>query len=159
VRAVTLWQPFASLIACGAKRFETRSWCPPKPFGYLVAVHAGKYFPAKLQYTAEWPLMVQALRRDGIKGRAELPKMAILCVCRLTGVLPTETAAHVVSDMDRACGDYTSGRFAWRLDLIHRMDPPVPFRGKRNLWIWDNLQGYPLPESCREAKPAVKHFF
>jgi hypothetical protein len=26
MKAITLWQPWASLIAIGAKKYETRSW-------------------------------------------------------------------------------------------------------------------------------------
>lgn len=26
MKAITIWQPWALLLACGGKRFETRSW-------------------------------------------------------------------------------------------------------------------------------------
>ena len=42
MKALTLHQPWASLIACGAKRIETRSWPPPKSLiGKRIAIHAG----------------------------------------------------------------------------------------------------------------------
>ena len=29
IRALTLWQPWATLVALGIKRLENRSWKPP----------------------------------------------------------------------------------------------------------------------------------
>jgi hypothetical protein len=43
MKAISLWQPYASLIACGAKPFETRDWAPPRELiGQTIAIHAAK---------------------------------------------------------------------------------------------------------------------
>lgn len=43
MKAISLWQPWASLIACGAKPFETRHWAPPRDLiGQTIAIHAAK---------------------------------------------------------------------------------------------------------------------
>lgn len=43
MKAVSLWQPWASLIACGAKTIETRSWPAPRTVvGQRIAIHAAK---------------------------------------------------------------------------------------------------------------------
>jgi activating signal cointegrator 1 len=43
MKAISLWQPWASLIACGAKPYETRSWAPPSAIiGTTIAIHAAK---------------------------------------------------------------------------------------------------------------------
>jgi hypothetical protein len=43
MKAISLWQPWASLIACGAKPFETRDWAPPRELiGQAIAIHAAK---------------------------------------------------------------------------------------------------------------------
>lgn len=43
MKAISLWQPWASLIACGAKPYETRSWAPPRDLiGATIAIHAAK---------------------------------------------------------------------------------------------------------------------
>lgn len=43
MRAISLYQPYASLIACGAKPYETRSWAPPRALiGQTIAIHAAK---------------------------------------------------------------------------------------------------------------------
>ena len=43
MKAISLWQPWASLIACEAKRIETRSWKPPQSLiGERIAIHAAQ---------------------------------------------------------------------------------------------------------------------
>jgi len=53
--AITLYEPYASLVACELKRFETRSW--PAPFGssgQRLAIHAArKWTPGQRQKTVE----------------------------------------------------------------------------------------------------------
>ena len=41
MKAITLHQPWASLVAVGAKTVETRSWKPPC-IGERIAIQAGK---------------------------------------------------------------------------------------------------------------------
>lgn len=42
MKALTVWQPWGSLIAIGAKPYEFRSWPPPKRIiGHRIAIHAG----------------------------------------------------------------------------------------------------------------------
>lgn len=41
MKAITLWQPWASLLACGAKKYETRSWSTK--YRGPIAIHAGKF--------------------------------------------------------------------------------------------------------------------
>ena len=42
MKAITLWQPYASLLVAGRKPHETRSWPPPDSLlGARIAIHAG----------------------------------------------------------------------------------------------------------------------
>jgi hypothetical protein len=45
VIAITVRQPWAALIAAGAKRTENRNWRPRSVVGKPLAIHAGKYMP------------------------------------------------------------------------------------------------------------------
>ena len=38
MKAITIWQPWATLLACGAKQFETRSWATN--YRGSIAIHA-----------------------------------------------------------------------------------------------------------------------
>lgn len=43
MKAISLWQPWTSLIACGAKPYETRDWAPPASLiGQPIAIQAAK---------------------------------------------------------------------------------------------------------------------
>ena len=43
MKAITLWQPWAQLIAIGEKRYETRSW--ETKYRGMIAIHAAKKKP------------------------------------------------------------------------------------------------------------------
>ena len=48
LKAISLHEPWASLIASGHKTLETRSWRPPKLLvGCTIAIHAAKRRPTK----------------------------------------------------------------------------------------------------------------
>ena len=51
MKALTIRQPWASLIACGAKRFETRGW--KMNYRGKLAIHAGKHSPEKYVHDTE----------------------------------------------------------------------------------------------------------
>jgi hypothetical protein len=40
MKAITIWQPWASLLACGAKKYETRSW--KTDYRGPIAIHVAK---------------------------------------------------------------------------------------------------------------------
>jgi hypothetical protein len=45
IPAITLWQPWATLVARGLKVHETRSWWPPAWLvGKRLAIHAGAHY-------------------------------------------------------------------------------------------------------------------
>lgn len=63
--AISLWQPWASLIACGAKPYETRDWAPPaRLIGQRIAICAGK----KVSQNGV-ALAMELVRDDGMAAR------------------------------------------------------------------------------------------
>lgn len=87
-------------------------------------------------------------------GHQRLADSVVVATCRLAGVVPTTdvcfdgtdgsdwmlVASGRVSvhsqDGNRALGDFSPGRFAWLLSHIEPVDPPVPARGRQQLWEW-----------------------
>src|SRR5690348_17556570 len=53
MKALTLTQPWASLVAIGAKRIETRSWSTS--YRGPLAIHAAKGFPKSAQEFTQVP--------------------------------------------------------------------------------------------------------
>ena len=66
MKALTLHQPWATLIAAGVKTMETRSWGPPESLiGHRIALHAGKQIIKSRNGlgAATWEMMNTLVRR------------------------------------------------------------------------------------------------
>jgi hypothetical protein len=147
MKAITLTQPWATLVAMGAKRFETRSWGTAY-FGPLL-IHAAKKFPTECRRMAydEEPFrnvlgMGSRIPMDKFgKVEENLPCGKVIAVtslrfcvkiqfdlpgCGLAEVLDTQT--------ELPFGDYTPGRYAWALGAVHEMEEPISCRGALGLW-------------------------
>lgn len=148
MKALSLWQPWASLWATAdAKIHETRSW-PTKHRGEL-ALHASKQKVDPLTFPlAEMTVMDRLLGIMRVADWDAMPRGAIIAVitiedCRLTD----SGTAH---DLDRMFGNWTPGRFAWRRGpVIHKLAQPVPCRGYQGIWNLDKA----IEAQVREQLP------
>ena len=144
MKAITLTQPWASLIAIGAKRIETRSWAPWHT-GPL-AIHAAKAFPREAQDLCMEQPFHSALHAGGIPSYVYLPRGVVVATCMLVNCIRVEDLTPLIgnpepSELERAFGNYDSGRWAWILADVVPLTPPVPARGALGLWEWS------LPEA------------
>lgn len=131
MKAITLWQPWASLVAHGFKKFETRSWATTYR-GPLV-IHAAKRFTEQEKWYCLHDFKEQ-LVEGGIRRLSEIPLGAALCVVDLVDVLPTDTVYPTISRIERKAGNYQAGRFAWKLENLRPFPEPVPMKGRQGLW-------------------------
>jgi hypothetical protein len=138
MKVLTLTQPWATLVAIGAKSIETRSWSTA--YRGLLAIHAGKGFPRGFGKSDCWALCLQepffsALTAAGITDLRQLPLGQILAVTRLVDVVPTEQllAGGRVGQRERAFGDYSAGRFAWLLEDLRPLAIPITYTGALGL--------------------------
>lgn len=143
MKAIGLWQPWATLVAIGAKRIETRHWHAPLGLlGERIAIHATKAGPPKYEerelYLVEEHFAAALAPALGCGTDPEaimraLPRGAIVCTAVLARC--TEITAARTAQLERtqpaefAFGDYTPGRFAWVLDDVRPVAPPMPVRG------------------------------
>jgi hypothetical protein len=143
MKALTLWQPWASLIALGEKRIETRCW-ETKYRGEL-AIHAAAKLPPKWlgasrltdPFNGELADVLMC-RRDVVDAKVRaLPYGAVVCIVELVSIEPTEHVREFISERERIFGNYDDGRFAWHMKLIQRFDTPIPAKGNRMLWNWE----------------------
>ena len=139
MKVLTLQQPWATLVAIGAKRIETRS----RRTSYTgpLAIHSSSRIPGWAQgHITEEPFRSALMRaRPGgtpWEQQELLPCGVILAVCQLRICHPTGT--FILSDRERAFGDYSPGRWAWFLTDIRRLDKPVPAKGRLGLWEIDD---------------------
>jgi hypothetical protein len=145
MRAISLWQPWASFIAAELKPFETRDWPPPQwLIGQRIAIHAAKR-----------PVNADNKAWAASHGCHQLPLGAVVCAALLIGAYQCgdtvkeglvkilrriEMPEHAHIDPGGVptdeFGDYAPGRWAWRLTDIELLDPPIPARGAQGFWKW-----------------------
>jgi hypothetical protein len=148
MKALTLTQPFATLVAIGAKHFETRSWSTD--YRGPLAIHAAKGLTpvggaaGLVQFYWREPFR-QALAGAGFSAELdhELPRGAVVAVCDLVYCLPTgevreDLTANALADIEGetelAFGDFSPGRYAWRLANVRMLDKTIACKGALGLW-------------------------
>jgi hypothetical protein len=154
-KAISLWQPWASAIACGAKRIETRSW--ETRYRGPLFIHAAKRCNQGelIHYHSCWR-WCGALAPLGVRHGSDqnlwdlLPFGAIVAVCNLVDCKPTDefTPAEIdrpqfsIEYPDRpfyawtehGLGNFALGRFGWVLENAKAFHEPIPLRGSRGLF-------------------------
>lgn len=151
MKAITLWQPWASLVAVGEKKVETRCW--DTKYRGLLAIHSAKLEPRSgLGVSREKPefarLMIEISNRYDWRdfywkgGRPALG--SVLCLARLVDVIPVERVRDDLSKQELTFGNYEDGRFAWFLEAVTAFEDPIPAKGNRLLWNWN-----PPPNSVK----------
>lgn len=144
MKALTLWQPYASLIAIESKHYETRSW--PTKYRGPLAIHASAKNPADVFKILDYDvfrLIQKALNAEGetnlnrIRAKC-LPVGKVVAIVNLTDCIPiTEDFAASVSEEERAFGDWTPGRYAWKLEQVEIPAAFLTVKGKQGLWNFD----------------------
>lgn len=137
MKAISLWQPWATLMAVGAKRNETRSW--PTLHRGRLAIHAAKKWNRELSAMCGTEPFRSVLVRqeDGHLWLAEalraMPFGAIVAVVTLTDCVRISPDNYPGGD-ERHFGDYTAGRFMWQTRDLARLAQPIPFRGAQGFF-------------------------
>lgn len=139
MKALTLTQPWATLVAIGAKRVETRGWYTR--YRGPVAIHAARGFPPEARaLCARW-VFQDALWRANYMSAGELPLGAVLAIAELVECVPTNdqhrlTQLAPIGSDEEAFGDYTANRYAWVLQNVRRVPTPIAAKGALGLWEW-----------------------
>lgn len=128
--AISIHQPWASLIALGVKKYETRSW--ESKFRGPLLIHATKN-KESLHLVTEQPFY-GLLRSAGITKPQDLPLGALLAIGEMVECWPTEDVPFAQESKERRLGDYTPGRYAFELSNMRAFPNPLPQRGYQQLW-------------------------
>lgn len=137
MKAITIHQPWASLIAHGHKRYETRSW--RTHYRGPIAIHASQRTDrqAVLDVAREYPHIWREI--------SPLPKGCIVAVADLVDCLKSVDTwtdgyelegRHLIYAPEYEFGDFTPGRYAWELSNV-RLIEPIPAKGRQGLWNWN----------------------
>ncbi len=139
MKAITLWQPWATLMIMGAKTIETRSWATSHR-GDLI-IHASKRWTDEEEYYFYREPFHSVLRSCGITEPKDLPFGAALGTVYVQAMIRTEQLIKTISEKERAFGNYEPGRWGWvtAIERLDRSDAPVPIKGAQGLWNYDYI--------------------
>ncbi len=132
VKAISLHQPWASFIAMGLKRFETRNWTTNYR-GTLVICSAKKNTK---QQRSNYTELAKCLNISLSKYPwANFPLGKAIAICELTDCIKmTEEIIYQQPENELVCGHWEVGRFAWQLENVKALDSPFSVKGQQGLW-------------------------
>jgi activating signal cointegrator 1 len=151
MKALTLWQPWATLVAMAAKEIETRCWATN--YRGELAIHSAAKLPAKWLGNSSRTdpfrdeladLFCVRRDRDDRAGKhvddilRGLPYGKILCIVELLAIDEIDgVVREALSEREKVFGNYEDGRYAWTLKIREVFEPPIPAKGNRMLWNWE----------------------
>jgi hypothetical protein len=158
MKAITICQPYASLIARGYKQYETRSWATR--YRGPIAIHAGisdaylrDYYVLEI-LPEGWTIETNPPFSD-LMMAIDLPFGAIIATAELVecwnieGKWAQDGIEHkpyanislnggapfrTLREPEILFGDYSPGRYAWELSNVCALPKPLPCRGRQGLW-------------------------
>lgn len=148
MKAITLYQPYATLVAIGAKQYETRGFSTR--YRGPIAIHAGKNRQPMNAITLEiWRYkslpylkgickhMVEAIQEYTGKPYDDFvwPFGQIIAIAEIVDCEPAYGLAKSLPEKQIAFGDFGIGRYAWKLENV-KIITPVVISGKQGLWNW-----------------------
>jgi activating signal cointegrator 1 len=144
MKALTLTQPWATLVAIGAKRIETRGW--KTPYRGPLAIHAAKGFPADCRdvvYKLPFRDVLGEVFPGGEPIDKRLPLGAVIAIANLVDCERTELftlagygSGYRLTEQEMAFGNYADGRWAWTLKDVVALPEPIQAKGMLSLWDW-----------------------
>lgn len=131
-RAISLTQPWATLMASGAKKIETRCWRT----GYRgwVAIHAAKSFPSNCRTTCFQQPFASALLDAGVEVLDYMPRGQIIAVVNLLDCIRVDFVRGQIKPPESNFGDYSNGRYAFMTEGARRLRDPFFTKGSLGIW-------------------------
>lgn len=160
MKALTIWQPWASLILCGAKIFEFRRWPAPRAFwNQRIVIHAATrsvkarevaellnhpdrlatscgYAPDEATKLSDAIALLERWWNLQIESDLILPRACGLGTARLGE--PKRCVDIFAGRMDP--DDIDPDMWGWPLTEIEPFAAPIPARGFQGFWNWAPLE-------------------
>lgn len=148
MKAITIWQPWASLIMAGFKPYEFRGWPAPKALvGQRIVIHAGSR-PVRVQECHRLYAEICAGEQISLVGGERLLEFVDRCCIRpdrlpRAGGLGTvvlgkpQLASEIWPEAFRNDSDRVEhSNWAWPLTDVQHFTPVVPTPGRQGFWQW-----------------------
>ena len=125
MKALTIKQPWASLIVNGIKEYEFRSW--KTKYRGKIYIHAGlstnkSYLKYYEKYNLEY-------LNGAIIGEAEITD----CI-----LIEEKFSKELNNKNSLVYGNNHNGEYAWKLINVKKYDEPIYIKGKLGLWNYED---------------------
>lgn len=130
MKVLSLTEPYATLIKCGIKTIETRSW--KTNYRGILYIHA-----SSTKIPKEYKNNVELMSLVDIN---ELNYGNIVCYCELVDCIEMtdEFIERVKKNKNEyITGIYLKGRYAWILKNIKILNNPIKVKGHLGIWNYD----------------------
>lgn len=133
MKAITVYQPWATLLACGVKKVEPR-WWRTRHEG-AIAIHAARTFSPYAKAVCALPLFREAMERHGYTPET-LPTGAVVGIATLKACPPIAQILSFLTMEERSYGcflpDYA--RYALIFEDAVRLVAPCHASGAQKIW-------------------------
>lgn len=149
-KVLTLWQPWATLLAYGVKQNETRPNYTTWKGTYLI--HAAKSMARFQKDICQKEPFKSELEKIGITHYSQLPTGAVIgafsvkwwnCIFEgLGGKFTTCQSDDLVAELgpkEIAFGDYGKGRYVWFGENHRVLENPIPYKNGQGYYL--NFKG------------------
>jgi activating signal cointegrator 1 len=131
MNAISLTQPWATLLGLGIRRIETRPYAAQRG---LLAIHAEAILPQwAIDRSTQEPLRT-LLRDAGVRHWIDLPTGAIIAVGHVDSC---QLITEPPDDLEATYDNFRPGYFVWRLSNMYQLPEPVFTKGGWGVWEWD----------------------
>lgn len=139
MKVISVWQPFATLLAKGFKVYETRSWMPPKSIiGQRIGIASTKVIRPDQRAFCEQEDFKFFYDRTGLPPLKEMPHGCLVGTAILERVeLITEEFLEEISAAEMEYGWFQLGHYAWAMIDPVELAAPVPIRGQQGIYEWN----------------------
>lgn len=131
MKVISIIEPWASLIKEGIKEIETRSW--KTNYRGKIYIHASL---KKVSKKDERINNLVSLLEDKDFKYGHIIAEAELVDC----IYMDEQFLKEIKEnkQEYICGEYSLGRYAWKLSNIKVLDKPIPTKGNLGIWNYND---------------------
>jgi activating signal cointegrator 1 len=131
MKALSVSQPFASLVILAVKRLETRPW--HTDYRGPLVIHASKTFPEAAKMLCQQNPWRAALDDVGVDIWSRLPRGCLVGVVDLVNCVRAEKFGEVPPH-EQALGFFAPGQWVWHFANARALRPTPPWRGRLGLF-------------------------
>lgn len=144
MKALSILQPWASLVVMGHKQIETRSWSTTYRGLLLIHASAGRKKEGReLCKDLRWGRLAAdcdwygSANFGAVIGCVKLVETVRFINCHPGTDFREKGRRWDLTEREYAFGDYSPGRYGWLLSEPVMFDKPIPCKGSLGLWAPD----------------------